>query len=213
MPLRCRGCSLAIWPTPLLTYIHCEKVFFRTGETLCDKTKGTIHTMFLSSSSTTVLPIDQRKWNDILVGYFDEESVNVSKTMTRIPRHQGRQREKDEALEWRRLLPMFCRDHPDASKRTNQMWRDYLQRGSHKKRFQYCLDPNDFILYMSAIQGHSGKNKVDTTLQDNVEIPYKWMKYIYHARSTDDLHSSTQSGLIQEDKIRKKKDKRYSSQP
>ena len=70
-----------------------------------------------------------------------------------------------------------------------------------------------FILYMSAIQGHYGKNKVDPTLQDNVEIPYKWMEYIYHARSTDDLHSSTQSGLIQEDKIRKKKVKRYSSQP
>ena len=37
-----------------------------------------------SSSSTTIMPIDQRKWNDILaVGYFDEESCKISKKMIR----------------------------------------------------------------------------------------------------------------------------------
>ena len=38
-----------------------------------------------SSSSTTIMPIDQRKWNDILaLGYFDETSCKISKKMPRL---------------------------------------------------------------------------------------------------------------------------------
>ena len=28
--------------------------------------------------------------------------------------------------------------------------------------------------------GHSGGTKVDPSLQDNVDIPYNWIDYIYH---------------------------------
>ena len=62
----------------------------------------------LSSSSTTVMPIDQRQWNDILaVEYVDEESFSfsVSKSMTRTLRH----REVDGAMEWNRWLLVSCR--------------------------------------------------------------------------------------------------------
>ena len=41
-----------------------------------------------SSSSSTLLPIGQRKWHDIpAVGYIDEESLKISKKMTRLLRH------------------------------------------------------------------------------------------------------------------------------
>ena len=46
----------------------------------------------LSSLSAIVVPIDQRKWKDILaVEYVDERSLsfNVSKSLTRILRHRG----------------------------------------------------------------------------------------------------------------------------
>ena len=59
------------------------------------------------------------------------------------------------------------------------MWIDCLQ-----KIFQCCLDSNGFILYVRAIQDHSGGNKVDLSLLDNVEIPYSWIEYIYHAGSS-----------------------------
>ena len=44
-----------------------------------------------------------------------------------------------------------------------------LTRG-HKKRFQYCADSSGTILYLRALQGHSGRNLIDPSLQDNVVI-------------------------------------------
>ena len=80
-----------------------------------------------------------RKWNDNLaVGNIDEDSFKISKK-TRLLRHQGHPRESDGAIEWRRLLPKFCRDHTVAPQWTTQKWIDHLQRGSDTKRFQYGL--------------------------------------------------------------------------
>ena len=43
--------------------------------------------------------------------------------------------------------------------------------GGNKKRLQYCTDPSgQEILYLRALQGHSGLNPIDP-LQDNVLIP------------------------------------------
>ena len=40
--------------------------------------------------------------------------------------------------------------------------------GRNKKRFQYCTDSSGEILYLRALQGHSGRNLIDPSLQDNV---------------------------------------------
>ena len=41
--------------------------------------------------------------------------------------------------------------------------------GGNKKRFQYCTDSSgQEILHLRALQGHSGRNPTDPTLQDNV---------------------------------------------
>ena len=38
--------------------------------------------------------------------------------------------------------------------------------GGNKNRFQYCTDPSgQEILYLRALQGHSGRNLVDPSLQ------------------------------------------------
>ena len=130
------------------------------------------------------------------VGHMDEKSFKISKQMTRLLRHQGHPLGKDVAIEWRRLLPSFCRGHPDAPKWTNQIWTDCLQRGRDKKRFQCCLDSIGYLLYMRAIQGHSGGNKVDPSPQDDVEIPYTSFEYICHVGSSHECHSIIQSSLI-----------------
>ena len=83
-------------------------------------------------------------------------SFSVSKSMTRILRHRGLHREIDGATEWNRLLQTLCRYHYDAPRWTNRLWMDHLLKGSNKKRFQYCLNSDGSILYMRAVQGHSG---------------------------------------------------------
>ena len=36
--------------------------------------------------------------------------------MNRFPRHERYPREEDGAIQWRKLLPVFCREHPEAQK-------------------------------------------------------------------------------------------------
>ena len=69
--------------------------------------------------------------------------------------------------------------------------------GGNQKRFQYCTDPSGpEILHLRALQGHSGHNPIDLTLQDNVLIPNNFFKYIYHIGCAINSHSITNSGLI-----------------
>ena len=42
--------------------------------------------------------------------------------------------------------------------------------GGNKKRYQYCTDSSGTIVYLRALQDHSGRNPIDPTLQDNVII-------------------------------------------
>ena len=68
--------------------------------------------------------------------------------------------------------------------------------GGNKKRYQYCTDSSEIIVYLRALQGHSGRNLIDPTLQDNVVIPDGFFKYMYHVGCAIHLHSIINSGLI-----------------
>ena len=61
--------------------------------------------------------------------------------------------------------------------------------GGNKKRFKYCTDPSGEILYLRALQGHSGRNSIDPLLQDNVLIPDDFFKYIHHVGCAINFHS------------------------
>ena len=68
--------------------------------------------------------------------------------------------------------------------------------GGAKRRFQYCTDDSGIIIYFRALQGHSGRNLIDPSLQDNVVIPSGFFQYIYHIGCGFNLHSIINSGLI-----------------
>ena len=66
-----------------------------------------------------------------------------------------------------------------------------------RKRFQYCIDSSgQEILHLRALQGHSGRNPIDPSLQDNVLIRDNFFEYIYHIGCSVSLHSITNSGFI-----------------
>ena len=68
-----------------------------------------------------------------------------------------------------------------------------------RKDIQYCTDPSgQEILYLRALQGHSGRNPIDPTLQDNVLILGNFFEYIYHIGCAINLHPITNSGLMAE---------------
>ena len=66
-----------------------------------------------------------------------------------------------------------------------------------KKNILFFTDPSgQEILYLRALQGHSGRNLIDPSLQDNVLIPNDFFEYIYHIGCAINLHSIVNSGLI-----------------
>ena len=80
------------------------------------------------------------------------------------------------------------------------------RRRRQQEKFQYCTDPSgQELLYLRALQGHSGSNPIDLILQDNVLIPNDFFEYTYHIGCAISLHSK------REDKILAGKDRQYSS--
>ena len=81
---------------------------------------------------------------------------------------------------------------------SDDVWKNKMAGGGgNNKRFQYCTDSSgQEILYLPALQGHSGRNSVDPSLQDNALIPNNFFEYIYHIGCAVNLHSITNSGLI-----------------
>ena len=69
--------------------------------------------------------------------------------------------------------------------------------GGNKKRHQYCTHSSGAILYLRALQGHSGRSLINPTLQDNVVILSDFFQYINHVGCANNLHSIITSGLIQ----------------
>ena len=70
------------------------------------------------------------------------------------------------------------------------------RKRGNKKRYQYCADSSGTILYLRALQGHSGRSLIDPTMQDNFTIPDEFFKYINHVRCAINLHFIINLGLI-----------------
>ena len=112
-------------------------------------------------------------------------------------RHGSLLREDDGAVQFCRIKEnlqkhfLYCHHWSDVK------WKKSMARGGgNKKRYQYCSDSLGTILYLRALQGHSGRSLIDPTLQDNVIIPDGFFKYIHHVGRAIKLHSIINSGLI-----------------
>ena len=90
----------------------------------------------------------------------------MSKKLIRLLRHGSLPREDDGAIEFWRIKDnlqkhFFCCHHWSDEK-----WKKSMARGGgNKKRYQYCTDSLGTILYLRALQGHSGRSLIDPTLQ------------------------------------------------
>ena len=80
---------------------------------------------------------------------------------------------------------------------SDEKWKSIMARGGgNKEIFQHCTDSSGEILYLRALQGPSGRNLIDPSLQNNVLIPDDLFKYIYHVGCAINLHSIINSGWL-----------------
>ena len=148
-------------------------------------------------SSTRTVPIGERTWTNIEPEDYSPIAYPVSKQLSTLLRHGHLPREEDGAIEFWRLKDYLRNDFVRSQHRSDDKWKKSMAGGGgNKKRYQYCTDSSGAILYLRALQGHSRRNLIDPSLQDNVVIPSDFFQYIYHVGCANNLHSIINSGLI-----------------
>ena len=147
------------------------------------------------AGTTTTIPLCERKWTDIEPLKQDLESLEES--------HQSSSTQSDVTSRRRWSNPVLQRKfhlrnhHSRIQNWSDDRWKACLAAGGgSKRRYQYCSDNSGTILYLRALQGHSGSNLIDPTLQDNVIIGTGIFPYIYHVGCTFNLHSIINNGLV-----------------
>ena len=150
------------------------------------------------STGATTIPLSERIWIDIEPSKQDVESYNLSKKVVNLLRHnQKLHREEDGAIQFYKIKFLLRDHHPQIQNWSDDRWIACLAAGGgSKRRYQYCSDYLGSILYLRALQGHSGSNLIDPALQDNVLIGPGIFPYIYHVGSKFNLHSIISNGLI-----------------
>ena len=122
----------------------------------------------------------------------------MSKQLSTLLRHGHLPREDDGAIELWRIEDYLRNDFAQPQHWSDEKWNSRMAKGGvNKKIFQCCTDSSgQGILYLRALQGHSGRNAIDPELQDNVLIPNDFFEYIDYIECAINLHSITNSGLI-----------------
>ena len=152
-----------------------------------------------ASSSTRTIPIGERIWTDAEPGKFSLNDLRLSSV-----------EETDlSSSSWKSTSRQWWSDWLLENKRwssssfcvlSSLVWRKVEERHGRRRRtqenFQYCADSTGTILYLRALQGHSGRNLIDPSLQDNVVIPDGFFKNIGHVGCAINLHSIINSGLM-----------------
>ena len=148
--------------------------------------------------TTATIPMHERTWIDIEPLAQNLALYDLSKKVINLLRHnQTLQREQDGAIEFYRIK-FYLRNHSlQVQHWSDDRWKACLAAGGgSKRRYQYCSDDSGRSLYLRALQGHSGNNLIDPTLQDNVVIGSGIFHYIYHIGCAFILHSIINNGLI-----------------
>ena len=127
---------------------------------------------------------------------YSFSEFEVSKKVTFLLRHsQQMHREEDEAVHFWRMRENLQSQCPQSIHWSDARWKACLAAGGGVKiRFQYCTDDSGTFVYIRALQGHSGRNLIDPSLQDNVVIPSNFFQNIYHVGCVFNLHSIINSG-------------------
>ena len=146
----------------------------------------------------SIIPMNERKWFDIEAGESSFSAYEISKKVINLLRHSRTvQREDDGAVQFWRIKNFLQNQFPQIIYWSDDRWKPCLSAGGGAKwRYQYCSENAGPIIYFRALQGLSGRNLIDPSLQDNVIIQSGFFQQIYRIGCAFNLHSVIHNGLI-----------------
>ena len=175
-----------------------EEAVPTSSEVIAARSKAKAKPQPRESSGTTTIPFSERIWIDIVPSKQDFDSHNLSKRVINLLRHsQKLHREEDGAVQFYKIK-FHVRDYSLSTQNwSDNRWLACLAAGGGpKRRYQYCSDSVGSIIYLRALQGHSGDSIIDLAMQDHVLISPGIFPYIYHVGSNFNISSILSNGLI-----------------
>ena len=111
----------------------------------------------------STIPMNERKWIDIEPAESSLSAYEVSKKVVNLLRHcQTIQREDDGAVQFWTFNFYLRYQFPQNRCWSDDRWKACLAAGGgSKRRYQYCSDISGTIVYLRALQGHSGRSLID----------------------------------------------------
>ena len=111
----------------------------------------------------SIIPMNERKWIDIEPGDSSLSAYEISNKVINILRHSQKvQREDDGAVHFWRIKEHLQSQFSQIPFWSDNRWKAFLAAGGGaKKGYQYCTDIPGTIVYLRALQGHSGRNLID----------------------------------------------------
>ena len=115
-----------------------------------------------AGSSPRTIPIGKRIRTDVEPGKYSLSDYAVSKKLIHLLRHGNHvHREDDGAVDFWRIKDNLQKHFQHCHHWSDDKWKKSMAGGAgNKKRFQYCTDSSGTILYLRALQGHSGCNLI-----------------------------------------------------
>ena len=147
------------------------------------------------STGITTIPLRERRWIDIEPSKQDLESYDLSKKVINLLRHKRYSEKKMEQLnsiESNSIFEIIIHKYIIGLMIDGKLV--WLQEEVREEDISIALII--WEQYLRALQGHSGSNVIDPTLQDNVLIGTGIFSYIYHVGCTFNLHSIINNGLV-----------------
>ena len=175
-----------------------EETVPASSEVIAARSKAKAKPQPRESSGTTTIPLSERIWIDIVPSKQDLDSHNLSKKVINLLRHNQKvHREQDGAVQFYKIK-FHIRDYSLSTQNwSDNRWLACLAAGGGpKRRYQYCSDSLGSIIYLRALQGHSGDSIIDLAMQDHVLISPGVFPYIYHVGSNFNISSILSNGLI-----------------
>ena len=144
-----------------------------------------------ASSPTRTSPIGERKWTDVEPKYYSPVAYPVSKQLSTLFRHGHPPREDDGAIEFWRLREYLRNDSVQSQHWSDEMWKRRMAKGGESEKiFEYCIDPSgQEIIDFRALQGHSGRNLNDPSLQDNILIPNDFSSSTFNTSDVQSIYT------------------------
>ena len=186
--------------TQKILQIHKKRKMYQQAQVwLQPRSKAKAKPQPRESTGATTIPIEVKEYGLILNHHKqDLESYNLSKKVINLLRHnQKLHREQDGAIQFYKIKFHLRDHHPQIQNWSDDRWLACLATGGgSKRRYQYCSNYLGSIIYLRALQGHSGDSLIDLAFQDNVLIEPGIFPYIYHVGSNFNLHSIVRNGLV-----------------